>query len=113
MLALAVGREVGTDPARAVAALSAVRLPAGRGAVLSLGGLLVIDDTYNANPGSLHWAVKFAHWLAQRRQRPLAVGVGSVLELGPERARLQALAAAENTALAPAPVAAGGSLGPA
>jgi len=113
MLALAVGREVGTDPARAVAALSAVRLPAGRGAVLSLGGLLVIDDTYNANPGSLHWAVKFAHWLAQRRERPLAVVVGSMLELGPESARLHALAAAEITGLAPALVAAVGEFVPA
>src|SRR5439155_635154 len=63
MLALAVGREVGADPARAVAALAGVRLPAGRGAVLSLGGLTVIDDTYNANPGSLRWALQFAHVL--------------------------------------------------
>jgi UDP-N-acetylmuramoyl-tripeptide--D-alanyl-D-alanine ligase len=113
MLALAVGREVGADPARAVAALSAVQLPAGRGAVLSLGGLLVIDDTYNANPGSLHWALKFAHWLAQRRERPLAVVVGSMLELGPESARLHALAAAEIAALAPALVAAVGEFVPA
>jgi len=113
MLALAVGREVGADPARAVAALSSVRLPAGRGAVLSLGGLLVIDDTYNANPGSLRWAVKFAHWLAQRRERPLAVVVGSMLELGPESARLHALAAAEILALDPALVAAVGEFVPA
>src|SRR2546421_4861824 len=113
MLALAVGREAGTDPARAVAALAAVRLPAGRGAVLSLGGLLVIDDTYNANPGSLRWAVKFAHWLAQRRERPLAVVVGSMLELGPESARLHALAAAEILALDPALVAAAGEFVPA
>src|SRR2546430_1321541 len=39
MLALAVGREVGADPSRAVAALPGVRIPAGRGAVLSLGSL--------------------------------------------------------------------------
>src|SRR5438093_9451954 len=45
MLALAVGREAGADPARAVAALAGVRLPSGRGAVLSLGGHTVIDDT--------------------------------------------------------------------
>src|SRR5437870_8552966 len=101
MLALAVGREAGADPARAVAALAGVRLPSGRGAVLSLGGLTVIDDTYNANPGSLRWALKLAHWLAERRRRPLAVVVGSMLELGPESARLHAAAAADIAALQP------------
>ncbi len=114
MLALAVGREAGTDPARSVAALASVRLPGGRGAMLELGGgLTVIDDTYNANPGSLHWAVKFAHWLAQHRQRPLAVVVGSMLELGPESARLHAAAAAEIAALGPALVGAVGDFVPA
>ena len=113
MLALAVGREAGTDPARSVAALANVRLPSGRGAMLELGGLTLIDDTYNANPGSLHWAVKFAHWLAQRRQRPLAVVVGSMLELGPESARLHAAAAAEIVALGPVLVGAVGEFVPA
>jgi len=113
MLALAVGREVGADPARAVAALAGVRIPAGRGAVLSLGDLTVIDDTYNANPDSLRWALKFAHWLADRRRRPLAVVVGSMLELGPESARLHAAAAAEIAALRPALVAAVGEFVPA
>ena len=113
MLALAVGREAGTDPARAVAALAGVQLPAGRGAVLSLGGLTVIDDTYNANPGSLRWALKLAHWLADRGRRPLAVVVGTMLELGSESARLHAAAAAEIAALRPALVAAVGEFVPA
>jgi len=113
MLALAVGREAGADPARAVAALAGVRLPAGRGAVLSLGGLTVIDDTYNANPGSLRWALQFAHWLADRRRQPLAVVVGSMLELGSESARLHAAAAAEVVGLRPALVAAVGEFVPA
>ncbi|HEV2750934.1 MAG TPA: UDP-N-acetylmuramoyl-tripeptide--D-alanyl-D-alanine ligase [Gemmatimonadales bacterium] len=107
MLALAVGRETGADPARVVAALADVRLPGGRGAMLTLGenGLTVIDDTYNANPSSLRWAVKLAHWLAGRRQRPLAVVVGSMLELGGESAKLHAAAAADIAALQPALVA--------
>jgi UDP-N-acetylmuramoyl-tripeptide--D-alanyl-D-alanine ligase len=113
MLALAVGREAGADPASAVAALAGVRLPAGRGAVLMVGGLTVIDDTYNANPDSLHWAVKLAHWLAGRRQRPLVVVVGSMLELGRESGRLHAAAAAEIAALRPALVAAVGEFVPA
>jgi UDP-N-acetylmuramoyl-tripeptide--D-alanyl-D-alanine ligase len=51
--------------------------------------------------------------LAQRRGRPLAVVVGSMLELGPESARLHALAAAEIAALAPAVIAAVGEFVPA
>ena len=113
MLALAVGREGGTDPARAVAALARVRIPPGRGAVLELGRLTVIDDTYNANPASLRWAVKFAHWLAGRRGRPLAIVVGSMLELGPESGKLHAAAAAEIAALGPALVAGVGEFAPA
>src|SRR2546429_5719619 len=88
MLALAVGREAGADPARAVAALAGVRLPSGRGAVLSLGGLTVIDDTYNANPASLRWALKLAHWLPQPRPPPPPGGGGPVFELGAQSARL-------------------------
>lgn len=113
LLALAVGREVGAEPARAVAALADARIPGGRSALVELGGLTIIDDTYNANPSSLHWAVQFAHWLAQRRRRPLAVVVGSMLELGAESARLHAAAAAEIAALDPALVAAVGAFVPA
>ncbi|HEY6207428.1 MAG TPA: UDP-N-acetylmuramoyl-tripeptide--D-alanyl-D-alanine ligase [Gemmatimonadales bacterium] len=113
MIALAAAREAGADPGRAVGGLATVRLPAGRGAVLELGRLTIIDDTYNANPGSLHWAVRFAHWLARRRGRPLAVVVGSMLELGPESARLHAAAAREIVALEPALVAAVGEFVPA
>jgi UDP-N-acetylmuramoyl-tripeptide--D-alanyl-D-alanine ligase len=115
MLALAVGQAAGAEPAGAVAALAAAAIPPGRGALLELGGLTVIDDTYNANPTSLRWAVRFAHWLAGRRGRPLAIVVGSMLELGAESARLHAAAAAEIAALAPTPalVAAVGAFVPA
>src|SRR5581483_4731951 len=50
MLALAVGQAAGVAPAAAVAALAAAAIPPGRGALIELGGLTVIDDTYNANP---------------------------------------------------------------
>ncbi|HEX4574820.1 MAG TPA: UDP-N-acetylmuramoyl-tripeptide--D-alanyl-D-alanine ligase [Gemmatimonadales bacterium] len=113
MLALAVGRESGTAPARAVAALADVRIPPGRATVREIGGRTVVDDTYNANPASLHWVLQFAHWLAARRGRPLAVVVGSMLELGAESARLHAAAAAEIVALHPALVAAVGAFAPA
>jgi len=108
MIALAVAREAGVPPAAAVAGLAQVALPAGRGGVRALGGLLVIDDTYNANPASLAAALAFAQWLAHRRGRPLAVVVGSMLELGPESARLHAAAAREIVAARPALVGAVG-----
>jgi UDP-N-acetylmuramoyl-tripeptide--D-alanyl-D-alanine ligase len=113
ILALAVGREAGADPARAVAALAGVRLPGGRGTAIDRGGLTIIDDTYNANPASLRSAVKLAHWLAARRGRPLAVVVGSMLELGAESAKLHATAAREIAGLGPALVAAVGEFVPA
>jgi len=53
-------------------------------------------------PWLARWALKLAHWLAERRRRPLAVVVGSMLELGPESARLHAAAAADIAALQPA-----------
>src|SRR5213596_1776710 len=113
LLALAVGCEAGVDPGRAVAALAGVTIPGGRGTALERGGLTILDDTYNANPASLAGAVRFAHWLAGRRRRPLAVVVGSMLELGGESDRLHAAAAREIAAVEPALVAAVGAFVPA
>jgi len=113
LLALAVGREAGVDPGRAVAALAGVKIPGGRGTALERGRLTILDDTYNANPASLAWAVRFAHWLAGRRGRPLAVVVGSMLELGDESGRLHAAAAREIAALEPALIGAVGAFVPA
>ncbi|MGH7613037.1 MAG: UDP-N-acetylmuramoyl-tripeptide--D-alanyl-D-alanine ligase [Gemmatimonadales bacterium] len=95
MLALAVAREAGVAPDAALAALATAHVPGGRGRVIRAADLTIIDDTYNANPSSLRWAVASAARLAQARQRPLAVVVGSMLELGPESARLHAAAAAD------------------
>ncbi len=113
VIALAVAQEAGAAPARALEALAGVRLPGGRGEVLERRGLTVVDDSYNANPASLRWAVRFARWLAERRRRPLAVVVGSMLELGAESARLHAAAAREIAGLRPALVAAVGEFVPA
>lgn len=108
MLALAAAQEAGVDPAAALAALAAVTVPGGRGRVVHQGDLTIIDDTYNANPGSLARAVESAAWLARERGRPLAVVVGTMLELGPESARLHAAAAADIVRRGPALVAAVG-----
>ena len=108
-IALAVAQRAGVDHDAAARALADVRLPEGRGEVRSIDGLLVIDDTYNANPASLRRAVQTAAWLAQRQRRPLVVVVGTMLELGPESARLHADAAREIALRKPALVAAVGT----
>ena len=113
MIALAVAQAAGADRARAVRALANVRLPAGRGAVQRVGGLLVIDDTYNANPASLRRALELAEWLAREQRRPLAVVVGSMLELGAESDKLHAALAKEIVARRPALVGAVGAFVPA
>ena len=95
MLALAVAREAGVEAEAALAALASVAVPGGRGRVSRQGDLTIIDDTYNANPGSLARAMESAVQLARARGRPLAVVVGTMLELGPESARLHAAAAAD------------------
>jgi len=112
-VALAVAREAGVPAADALRGLADVQVPDGRGAVRDVAGLTVIDDSYNANPASLARAVEFAHWLAGRRGRPLAIVVGTMLELGPESARLHAAAAAQIAGLRPALVGAVGAFGPA
>ena len=109
MIALAVAREAGVEPAQAMAALAGMRLPPGRGGLVEIGGLTVLDDTYNANPGSLRAALDLARWLADRRRRPLVVVVGSMLELGAESDRLHAAAARDIAAARPTMVAAVGA----
>jgi len=114
MLALAVAREAGVDPRQAVPALAGVSLPKGRGTLLQLGGITVIDDSYNANPASLRAALEFAAWYAARESRPLVVVVGTMLELGAESAKLHCgRGGAKSAALHPTLVAAVGDFVPA
>src|SRR5262249_4671798 len=108
-IALAVAQRAGVDHDAAVRALAGLELPDGRGDVREIGDLLVIDDTYNANPGSLRRAVQTGAWLAARQRRPFVVVVGTMLELGPESARLHAEAAREIAQRKPALVGAVGT----
>jgi len=113
MIALAVAREAGIAPPAALAALARVQIPGGRGRLVEARGLTIVDDSYNANPASLRAAVEFARWLARKRGRPLALVLGSMLELGAESARLHAAAAAAVAAEPPGLVAAVGAFAPA
>ena len=108
-IALAVAQRAGVDHDAAVRALAGLQLPEGRGNVREIGDMVVIDDTYNANPASMRRAVQTADWLARRQRRPLVVVVGTMLELGPESARLHAEAAREIAQRKPALVAAVGT----
>jgi UDP-N-acetylmuramoyl-tripeptide--D-alanyl-D-alanine ligase len=113
MIAVAAAVEAGVPPADALRALAGARLPPGRGGIQQIGDLTVIDDTYNANPGSLRAAVELARWLAERRGRRLVLVVGSMLELGSESDKLHAAAAREILAARPALVGAVGAFVPA
>jgi len=108
-IALAVAQRAGVEHDAAVRALANVRLPEGRGDLRTVNGMLVIDDSYNANPASMRRAVQTAAWLARRQRRPLVVVVGTMLELGAESARLHAEAAREVVKRKPALVAAVGT----
>ncbi len=58
--------------------LAGSQIPVGRGNVTQVGDLTVIDDSYNANPASMGYALKA---LAQRSGRRQAL-LGDMLELG-------------------------------
>ena len=79
---LAVCRELGLDLPRVAEALARVELPHGRCEIVSAGDLTLINDTYNANPGSLAAALDVARSI--RGNRPLVILVGTMLELGAE-----------------------------
>lgn len=107
VLALTVARELGVSLAAAAPALGRVVLPPGRCQVLSEGSLTVLHDAYNANPSSLEAALDTAD--ALRRDRPLVVVLGTMLELGEASERLHAEMAERVLARAPSLVAATGA----
>jgi UDP-N-acetylmuramoyl-tripeptide--D-alanyl-D-alanine ligase len=86
MLALATAREAGIgldDAARGIAAMPA---PPMRVAFESHGGITVINDAYNSNPGSARAALELLEHAGAGRQR-VAV-LGTMLELGAQADRL-------------------------
>ena len=76
LLALAVARELGV-PMTALGTLT-VKVPGGRNRRLQLGGLTVLDETYNASPEAMLAALDL---LAAENGRRFAV-LGTMLELG-------------------------------
>jgi UDP-N-acetylmuramoyl-tripeptide--D-alanyl-D-alanine ligase len=79
--ALAVAQTLRVPVAKAVAGLQAVALPAHRSQISTLGGRIVMDDCYNANPTSMVAALRTLVGSAGVSGRCFAI-VGDMLELG-------------------------------
>jgi UDP-N-acetylmuramoyl-tripeptide--D-alanyl-D-alanine ligase len=89
---LATAVLVGADLALAALALADLRPASGRGARMTLelpgGPVLLIDESYNANPASMRAALALlGHATVTARGRRIAV-LGDMLELGPRGAEL-------------------------
>jgi UDP-N-acetylmuramoyl-tripeptide--D-alanyl-D-alanine ligase len=68
------------DPVQAVEHVSALELPRGRGNLLEVGGVTVIDDSYNANPVSMRMSL--AHLGSMKKHKRRIALLGEMLELG-------------------------------
>jgi UDP-N-acetylmuramoyl-tripeptide--D-alanyl-D-alanine ligase len=79
--ALAVAHALRVPAAKAVAGLQTVTLPAHRSQIATLGGRMVMDDCYNANPTSMLAALRTLVGSAGPSGRAFAI-VGDMLELG-------------------------------
>ena len=88
LAALAAAQALGLPLAAAAERISTVQAMPGRLSFSERDGVLVIDDTYNANPGSLKAALEVLEGL-NRPGRKIAA-VGDMLELGGQAERLHA-----------------------
>ena len=86
MLALAAAAECGVPIADAARGIEAMPVPAMRLALQALGNATLINDAYNANPGSTRAALELLAHAGGDRQR-VAI-LGTMRELGPHSARL-------------------------
>lgn len=84
-LAIAVGREFGLSTAEMAEGLARMPAPPMRSAVSALGKALLLNDAYNANPGSARAALALLGDIGGTRQR-VAV-LGTMRELGAHAAR--------------------------
>lgn len=91
--AIAVGLALNVPVDNIRNAIAAFSMPDGRGAVKHKGGLTVVDDSYNANPTSMHASLSSMNLVPGRK----VLILGDMLELGTdeEKAHLNVLGAAE------------------
>jgi UDP-N-acetylmuramoyl-tripeptide--D-alanyl-D-alanine ligase len=96
-------RPLEADELAAVArALESVAPVAGRLQMRAPGPLLVIDDTYNANPRSVRAALEAAHESAAAAGARMVVALGDMLELGALAPAMHAEVVADAMRLGPA-----------
>lgn len=87
--ALAVGRDFGMSWELLRAQLASCRLPPLRLQVAEENGLVLVDDTYNANPASMEAAISEWESLEDAAGKSARVAVlGDMLEMGTESRRL-------------------------
>jgi UDP-N-acetylmuramoyl-tripeptide--D-alanyl-D-alanine ligase len=96
MLALAVARECGVPLADAAQGIAAMPQPKMRSAWEPLGRALLINDAYNANPGSTRAALDML--VAAGHGRPRAAVLGTMREMGEQTARVHGEIAREAVA---------------
>lgn len=84
--AIAVARRLGMEHDAIAAALRTFTPPPQRSLVTEIGGITVLDDSYNANPGSVVAAIESFQTIPCRGRR-FAV-IGEMRELGPRSAEL-------------------------
>jgi UDP-N-acetylmuramoyl-tripeptide--D-alanyl-D-alanine ligase len=89
----AVAEELGLDLRAVAGALEDFTLPSGRGELLQVGSLTVLNDCYNANPQSFRAAIATARSL--RGSRRLVFVAGTMRELGADSPSLHAQVARE------------------
>jgi len=80
MLALAVARECGVSYADAAESIATMPQPKMRSAWEQLGDVTLINDAYNANPGSTRAAIELLNGTGSGRQRVIVLG--TMRELG-------------------------------
>ncbi len=91
---LAAAQLLGADLALAALALADLKAPAGRGERVTLelpgGAVLLIDESYNANPVSMRAALALLGQVPMKGMGRRIAVLGDMLELGPEGAALHA-----------------------
>ncbi len=107
----AVAEELGLELRAVADALERFTLPGGRGELLQVGDLTILNDCYNANPQSFRAVMATSRSLRQGRR--LVFVAGTMRELGPDSPELHAQVAGELVDLNPDLLAAVGDFVPA
>jgi UDP-N-acetylmuramoyl-tripeptide--D-alanyl-D-alanine ligase len=84
MLAIAIARACGVPDAHVARGIASMPVPSMRAAWHTIGGATIINDAYNANPGSARAALEM---LASSSGSQRVAVLGTMRELGPNAAR--------------------------